>query len=61
LLLLIAAASVERIFSAITSVKIKKIKLNDILFDNYLVTFTKCDIFFEVDKNRKHNRDFHEI
>ena len=44
------------------SVKTKKRnKLGDTLLDDCLVIFIERDIFFEVDKNRKHNRDFHEI
>ena len=52
LLLPVAMASVERIFSAMASVKTKKInKLGDALLDDCLVTFIEWDIFFEMDKN----------
>jgi hypothetical protein len=48
----VAIASVERVFSAMASVKTKKRnKLGDALLDDYLVTFIERDIFFEVDEN----------
>ena len=51
-LLLLATTSVERVFSAIASVKTKKRnKLGDALLDDCLVTFIERDIFFEVDEN----------
>jgi hypothetical protein len=52
LLLPIATASVERVFSAMASAKTKKRnKLGGALLDGYLVTFIERDIFFEVDEN----------
>jgi hypothetical protein len=53
LLLPVAMTSVERVFSAIASVKTKKInKLGDALLDDCLVTFIERGIFFEVDCGR---------
>ena len=47
-----AAASVERVFSAIASVKTKnRNNLGDALLDDCLVTFIEPDIFFEMDQN----------
>ncbi|KAG2579085.1 hypothetical protein PVAP13_6NG147903 [Panicum virgatum] len=52
LLLPVATASVERVFSAMTSLKTKKRnKLGDALLYDCLVTFIERDIFFEVDEN----------
>jgi len=52
LLLPVATASVERVFSAMASVKTKKRnKLGDALLDDCLVTFIERDIFFDVDEN----------
>ena len=52
LLLPVATTSVERVFSAMASVKTKKRnKLGDALLDDCLVTFIEWDIFFEVAEN----------
>jgi len=53
LLLSVATTSVERVFSAMASVKIKKKrnKLGGALLDDCLVTFIERDIFFEVAEN----------
>ena len=52
LLLPVATASVERVFSAMALVKTKKRnKLGDGLLDDCLQTFIERDIFFEVDED----------
>ena len=52
LLLLVATTSVERVFSTMASVKIKKNnKLGDALLDDWFVALIERDIFFEVHKN----------
>ena len=52
LLLPIATTSVERVFSALTLVKLKlRNKLGDNLLDDCLVTFFERDIFDEVDED----------
>jgi hypothetical protein len=52
LLLPAATASVERVFSALASVKNKKRnKLGDDILDDCLVTFIERDIFLEVDED----------
>ena len=52
LLLPVATASVERVFSALVIVKTKsRNKLGDSVLDDCLVTFIERDIFFEVDKD----------
>jgi hypothetical protein len=52
LLLLVATASVERVFSAMVFVKIKlRNKMRDSLLDDCLITFIERDIFFEVDED----------
>ena len=52
LLLQVATTSVERVFSTMASVKIKKNnKLGDALLDDWFVTLIERDIFFEVHEN----------
>ena len=52
LVLPVATASVERVFSALVIVKTKsRNKLGDSVLDDCLVTFIERDIFFEVDKD----------
>ncbi|XP_066320439.1 uncharacterized protein [Miscanthus floridulus] len=52
LLLPVATASVERVFSALVLVKTKtRNKMGDSLLDDCLVTFIERDIFFEVDED----------
>ncbi|XP_004986856.1 zinc finger MYM-type protein 1-like [Setaria italica] len=52
LLLPVATASVERVFSAMVLVKTKlRNKMGDSLLDDCLVTFIERDIFFEVDED----------
>ena len=52
LLLLVATTSVERVFSTMASVKIKKNnKLGDALLDDWFVALIERDIFFEVHEN----------
>ena len=52
LLLPVATASVERVFSAMVFVKTKlRNKMGDSLLDDCLVTFIEQDIFFEVDED----------
>ena len=52
LLLPVATANVERVFSAMSLVKSKlRNKMGDSLLDDYLVTFIERDIFFEVDED----------
>jgi len=52
LLLSVATASVERVFSALTLVKPKlRNKLGDSLLDDCLVTFFERDIFAQVDED----------
>ena len=51
LVLPVATASVERVFSALNTVKTKKRnKIGDSVLDDCLVTFIERDIFFEVDE-----------
>ncbi|XP_072147483.1 uncharacterized protein [Setaria viridis] len=51
LLLPVATASVERVFSAMVKVKTKsRNKLGDSVLDDCLVTFIEWDIFFQVDE-----------
>ena len=52
LLLPVATASVERVFSALTFVKTKlRNKMGDSLLDDCLHTFIERDIFFQVDED----------
>jgi hypothetical protein len=52
LILLVATASVERVFSALAIVKTKsRNKLGDSVLDDCLVTFIERDIFFKVDED----------
>ena len=52
LVLPVATASVERVFSALVIMKTKsRNKLGDSVLDDCLVTFIERDIFFEVDKD----------
>jgi len=52
LLLPVATASVERVFSALVLVKTKtKNKMGDTLLDDFLVIFIERDVFFEVDED----------
>ena len=52
LFLLVVTASVERVFSALTFVKIMlRNKMGDSLWNDCLHTFIERDIFFQVDKN----------
>jgi len=52
LLLPVATASVERVFSALVIVKTKsRNKLGDIVLDDCLQTFIERDIFFQVDED----------
>jgi hypothetical protein len=52
LLLPVATASVERVFSAMVLVKTKlRNKMGDSLLDDYLVTFIERAIFFQVDED----------
>jgi hypothetical protein len=52
LLLLVATASVERVFSAMVFVKIKlRNKMRDSLLGDCLITFIEWDILFEVDED----------
>ncbi|XP_066351354.1 uncharacterized protein [Miscanthus floridulus] len=52
LLLPVATASIERVFSALVIVKTKsRNKLGDIVLDNCLQTFIEWDIFFQVDED----------
>ena len=52
LVLPVATASVERVFSAISLVKTKlRNKMGDSLLDDYLVTFIERDIFFGVNED----------
>ncbi|XP_066316782.1 uncharacterized protein [Miscanthus floridulus] len=52
LLLPVATASVERVFSALVIVKTKsKNKIGDTVLDDCLVTFIERDIFFQVNKD----------
>ena len=52
LFLPVVTASVERVFSALTFVKIKlRNKMGDSLLNDCLYTFIERDIFFQVDEN----------
>ena len=52
LLLPMATASIERVFSALVIVKTKsRNKLGDIVLDDCLQTFIERDIFFQVDED----------
>jgi hypothetical protein len=52
LVLLVATASVERVFSAMTLVKTKlRNKMSDSLLDDCLVTYIERDIFLQVDED----------
>ena len=52
LFLPVVTASVERVFSALTFVKIKlRNKMGDSLLNDCLHTFIERDIFFQVDEN----------
>ena len=52
LLLPVATASVERVFSALTFVKTKlRNRMEDSLLDDCLHTFIERDIFFQVDED----------
>ena len=52
LLLPVATASVERVFSVMVLVKTKlRNKMRDSLLDDCLVTFIERDIFFKVDED----------
>ena len=52
LLLAVATASVERVFSAMVLVKTKsRNKMGDSVLDDCLVTFIEQDIFFEVNED----------
>jgi hypothetical protein len=52
LVLPVATASVERVFSAMTLVKTKlRNKMSDSLLDDCLVTYIERDIFSEVDED----------
>ncbi|XP_066320059.1 uncharacterized protein [Miscanthus floridulus] len=52
LLLLVATASVERVFSALVIVKTKsRNKIGDTILDDCLVTFIERDIFFQVNED----------
>ena len=52
LFLPVVTASVERVFSALTFVKIKlRNKMGDSLLNDCLHTFIERDIFFQVDDN----------
>ena len=52
LLLPVATASVERVFSAMSLVKSKlRNKMGDSLLDDCLVTFIERDVFFKIDED----------
>jgi len=52
LLLAVATASVERVFSSMVLVKTKsRNKMGDSVLDDCLVTFIEQDIFFEVNED----------
>jgi hypothetical protein len=52
LVLPVTVVSVERVFSALVTLKTKsRNKLGDGILDNCLVIFIEWDIFFQVDEN----------